>query len=162
MDVVERISALVAPVVTEEGLELVEIEHGGGLLRITLDREGGIDLEAITTASERISTLLDIDDPIPGGRYTLEVSSPGLERALRTPEQFSRFVGTPVQVRTQPDVEGDRRVAGVLEHADDEGVVIAGRRLSYRDIERARTVFEWGPAPKPGKTKKKNKKAVTS
>lgn len=147
--VAERVRDLIEPLVTAAGLELVEIEHGRGLLRVTLDREGGIDLDAITEASERISDLLDVHDPIPGGRYTLEVTSPGLERPLHTPAQFRRFIGTTVNVKTRPNVEGDRRIEGELTDADDEGIVVAGRRLAYADIERARTVFEWGPTPKP-------------
>lgn len=147
--VAERVHALVEPLVTSTGLELVDVEYGPGALKITLDREGGIDLETITTASEQISDLLDVHDPIPGGRYTLEVTSPGVERPLRTPEQFRRFVGTTVAVRTHPHVEGERRVQGELSEADDEGIVVDGRRLAYGDIERARTVFEWGPRDRP-------------
>ena len=147
--VAEKVHALVEPLVTSTGLELVDVEYGPGALKITLDREGGIDLEAITTASEQISDLLDVHDPVPGGRYTLEVTSPGVERPLRTHDQFRRFVGTTVAVRTHPDVDGERRVQGELTDADDEGIVVDGRRLAYRDIERARTVFEWGPAERP-------------
>lgn len=147
--VAERVKSLIEPLVTASGLELVEVEQGHGLLRVTLDREGGIDLDAITEASERISDLLDVHDPIPGGRYTLEVSSPGVERPLHTPAQFRRFLGTPVNVKTRPHVEGDRRIEGELTDADDDGIVVAGRRLAYADIERARTVFEWGASPKP-------------
>ena len=147
--VAERVRDLIEPLVTASGLEVVEVEHGRGLLRVTLDREGGIDLDAITVLSERISDLLDVHDPVPGGRYTLEVTSPGLERTLRTPAQFRRFVGTLVAVKTRPDVEGDRRIEGELTAADEEGIVVAGRHLVYGDLERARTVFEWGPSPKP-------------
>lgn len=147
--IAERVHALVEPLVTSTGLELVDVEYGPGAMKITLDREGGIDLEAITTASEQISDLLDVHDPIPGGRYTLEVTSPGVERPLRTPEQFRRFVGTTVAVRTHPDVDGERRVQGELSEADDESIVVDGRRLAYSDIERARTVFEWGTAERP-------------
>ncbi len=150
MNTQEQVRQLIEPLVTAAGLELVEVEHGPGLLRITLDREGGIDLDAITTASEHISDLLDARDPIPGGRYTLEVTSPGLERPLRTPAQFARFVGTVINVKTAAHVEGERRFSGELTDVDDLGIVVAGRRLDYPDIERARTVFEWGPAPRPG------------
>ena len=166
MSAVDRVRELIAPLVEASGLELVDVEHGGGLLRITLDRvtddpnepEAGIDLDTITEASERISDLLDLHDPIPN-RYTLEVTSPGLERPLRTPAQFRRFIGTMVAVKTNPDVEGDRRVEGELTEADETGITVGGRRLAYADIERARTVFEWGPTPKPGKSRRK--KATT-
>lgn len=155
MSTVDSVRELVEPVVDRAGLELVEVEHKPGLLRITLDRETGIDLDAITEATQQISDLLDTHDPIPGGRYTLEVTSPGVERPLRTPDQFRRFVGTTVSVRTRHEVDGERRFQGTLEAADDSGVVVDGRRFGYADIDRARTVFEWGPTPKPGSSRGK-------
>jgi ribosome maturation factor RimP len=97
------------------------------------------------------------------GRYHLEVSSPGLERPLRTPAHFQQAVGATVSLRLQPGVEGERRVVGVLVAADDDGVTVEvaddavrqhepGRRhVRHADIERARTTFAWGPQPKPGK-----------
>lgn len=160
MSTVDRVRELVEPLVAGDGLELVDVQHGAALLRITLDRPGGIDLDAITAASERISALLDLHDPIPGGRYMLEVTSPGLERPLRTPEHFRRFVGSALNVKTRPEAEGERRVQGMLREADDEGITIvlsdgpspgSLRRVAYVDIERARTVFEWGAVPKPGR-----------
>ena len=160
MSVVDRVRELVEPLVTASGLELVDVEHGPGLLRIYLDRvEGGIDLETITRSSEQISDLLDVHDPVPG-RYTLEVSSPGLERPLKTPAQFQRFVGTVVNVKTKSHVEGERRFQGELSAADEETATVAGRTLAYGDIEKAKTVFEWGPTPK--KTAAKTKKATTT
>lgn len=161
MDPVTRVSELVAPLLEAEGLELVDVELRGGTLRVSIDRPGGIDLHAVGVASEQVSALLDRHDPVPGDRYTLEVSSPGVERPLRTPEHFRRFVGTTVAVRTRPGIEGDRRIQGLLDAADDDGVTVAGRVLAYEEIERARTVFEWGSAPKPTSTPRK-KKAIRS
>lgn len=138
----DRVRDVVEPDLTAAGLEVVDVEHTGATLRVTVDRPGGIDLDSVSDASRRVSDLLDRHDMVPG-RYTLEVSSPGIERSLRTPEHFRRFVGTPVTVRTRPTVEGERRVDGVLESAGDEGIVVGGRSLSYADIERARTRFEW-------------------
>ena len=154
MGTVEKVTELVAPLVESQGVELYEVTFAGGLLTITLDRTDGIDLEAITHVSEQINDLLDLHDPVPG-RYTLEVTSPGLERPLRTAAQFRRFIGSAVAVRTTPQAEGERRIEGLLTEADDDGIVVDGRRLAYDEIDRARTVFAWGPAPKPGKTKKK-------
>ena len=161
MSVVDTVRELIEPLVTSQGLEVVDVEHGPGLLRIYLDRveTGGIDLDTITRASEQISDLLDVHDPVPG-RYTLEVSSPGLERPLKTPAQFQRFVGTVVNVKVRSHVEGERRFQGPLTAADDETVTVAGRTLAYADIEKARTVFEWGPTPK--KNPQKTKKATTT
>ncbi|HUP68250.1 MAG TPA: ribosome maturation factor RimP [Acidimicrobiales bacterium] len=147
MDVVARVLPLVEPLVVAEGLELVDVQLAGGSLQVFVDRPGGLDLEAISLLSRRISDVLDENDPVPG-RYVLEVSSPGLERPLRRPDHFRRFVGTTISVKTRPGVEGERRQKGVLEDADDEGIVLAGRRLTYDDIEIARTVFEWGGQPK--------------
>jgi ribosome maturation factor RimP len=166
MGAVEHVHELVASALDERDIELVDLEVKPGLLRVVVDRPGGIDLEAIAEVTRQLSHRLDDDDPIPG-RYSLEVSSPGLERPLRTPAHFARFVGTTISVKTKPEVEGDRRVQGVLDDADHEGITVASRRLAYSDIERATTVFEWGPTPKPGapqktKNKKKKKEAATS
>jgi ribosome maturation factor RimP len=153
VNVSDRVRELVTPTLATEDLEVVDVEHRGTVLRVTVDHPGGVDLEAVSTASRLVSDELDRHDVVPG-RYVLEVSSPGVERPLRTPEHFARFVGTTVAVRTRPGSEGDRRVEGVLEAADDTGVVVAGRRLAYADIERARTVFVWEAAAKPTKGKK--------
>lgn len=156
----ERVRELVEPVLATSDLELVDVEVGRGLVRLSLDRPGGIDLEAISAVSPAISAALDAADPLPDP-YHLEVSSPGLERPLRTPDHFRRFVGSPVSVRTLAGVEGERRVTGQLTEADDDGIAVAvpgaasPRRIRYPEIERARTVFEWGPTPKPGAPKKK-------
>jgi ribosome maturation factor RimP len=169
----DQVRQLVEPLVTPHGVEVVDVEHGPGLLRIYLDntdRSNPIDLDTITTYSEQISDLLDLHDVVPG-RYTLEVSSPGLERPLKTKEQFQRFVGTTVSIKTKSNVEGDRRFTGTLTDATDETITVDDRTLAYGDIEKAKTVFEWGPTPKktpataPKKHPKqpqKNKKATTS
>lgn len=159
-DLVERVRGLVEPLLEDMGVELFDVELKAGILRVSVDRAGGqpIDLDAISLASQRVSEVLDSEDPIPD-RYTLEVSSPGLERNLRTPAHFRRYVGTTVSVKTRPDTDGDRRIEGLLEAADDDGITVAGRRLSYDDVDRARTVFEWGGQPKP--TAKPKKKAAS-
>lgn len=156
----ERVRELVEPLLASSGLELVDVELAGGILRLSLDRPGGIDLDAIAEVSPAISATLDQADPIPDP-YQLEVSSPGLERPLRTPEHFRRFVGSKVSVRTRPGTDGERRVSGLLDHADDTGIEVrpegsdqAPRRIAYADIDRARTVFEWGPAAKPGQVRR--------
>ena len=148
----ERVRAAVEPPLSQRGFEVVDVERQGNVLRVTVDllvgpdgkvdKPGGIDLEAVTEATRLVNEVLDLHDLVEA-RTTLEVSSPGIERPLRTPEHFQRFVGTEVAVKVRPGTEGDRRLAGVLEAADDEGVVVAGRRLAYADIERARTVFVW-------------------
>jgi ribosome maturation factor RimP len=105
--------------------------------------------------------VLDRLDPV-AGRYTLEVSSPGLERHLRTPEHFARAVGETVSVRLRPGAAESRRVRGHLQSADEAGIVLSGPDVpggrlvvAYDQVERARTVFEWGPSggPRPGSSK---------
>lgn len=153
MAIVDRVRELVAPVIESEAVELYDVEHNGGVLRVFVDSPDGVDIEVIKRVSRGIGRVLDEADPIPT-RYTLEVSSPGLERPLRTPDHFRRAVGSDVKVKTMPAVEGDRRVQGVLVAADDDGFEIRTgdevRRLAYGDVSKARTVFEWGPSPKPG------------
>jgi len=171
MDVTERVRDLVEAPLAASGAELVDVELKGHTLCVFVDRPGGIDLDAVTDATQLVSRVLDEHDPVPG-HYTLQVSSPGVERPLRTPAQFRRFVGTEISVRTHAGVEGERRVEGVLTAADDAGVVVRARAadsgeprdraLSYGDIERARTVFTWGPAPKPGRPQSKQKKKAAS
>jgi ribosome maturation factor RimP len=159
----EMVRELVEPVLAAEGLELFDCELKPGLLRVTVDAPGGVSIDRLGQLSQRLSRLLDDRDPI-ASRYTLEVSSPGLERSLRTADHFRKAVGTTITVRTRGEVEGDRRVQGTLDSADDDGVVLDGRRITYDQIDRARTVFDWGGNPKPGHTgkpKQKQKKAVS-
>ena len=156
--VTERVRDLMAPLLAATTVELVDVEHVGGALRVVVDQPGGVDLETITQLTRQLSRLLDDDDPV-AGRYTLEISTPGLERRLRIPEHYARSVGDTVQVKTRPEVEGERRLTGVLAAADADGIVVRThttasepeRRLRYDEIERARTVFEWGPTPRPAK-----------
>lgn len=153
----DRVRELLAPLVQDAGLDVYDIELAGGTLRVLVDREGGADIDAISRLTRAISRALDEHDPI-SGSYTLEVSTPGLERPLRTPAHFTGAVGTTIKVKTRPGVEGDRRVEGTIATADDDTVTVrssAGneRTLRYDDIERARTTFEWGPTPKQEKTR---------
>ena len=158
---VERVRAVVEPAVTAADLELYDVELAGGTLRVLVDRSGGVDLAVLGDVTRAVSEALDADDPLPG-RYTLEVSSPGLERKLRTPAHFAAALGRKVRVRTVPGTEGERRLEGELTAADDDGVVLATpegeRRVAYGDVERAKTVFEWGPTPPPGAGRQRRRK----
>ena len=161
MGTTETVTALVAPILADFGLELYDVEHAGGVVKVTVDRAGGVDLDSLAAVTRSVSRELDHVDPIPG-HYTLEVTSPGLERNLRTPAHFGRAVGTKVNVRTRPGVEGDRRSTGVLVAAEADAVVVhtddgADRRLRYDEIERARTVFDWVRGEKPGHAGHKGK-----
>jgi len=145
------VEALVRPVVESVGLELWEAtyrrEEGRMVLRVTVDREGGVDLETISATSERLSRRLDLED-FGARRYELEVSSPGLERPLRTPPHFQRSVGERVKVKTVEPVDGTKIHEGALVSADAEAIVIVTDggelRVPYANLASARTVFEWG------------------
>ncbi|MHB1711970.1 MAG: ribosome maturation factor RimP [Acidimicrobiales bacterium] len=147
---------LLQPAVLACGLELIDVEPRAGVVMVTVDRVGGVDLEALTEANRVVSAVLDEHDPI-SGSYTLEVSSPGIERRLRTPAHFAKAVGETVSVKTRPPVAGPRRVTGELSVADSGGFeltaddVPGGRiRLAYSDVDWARTVFAWGSDPRSG------------
>src|SRR5687768_15563481 len=120
MGIAERVRDIVEPLLAARDLELYDLEHAGGKLNVVVDRPGGVDLEALSEATRVVSRALDDHDPIPG-HYTLEVSSPGLERVLRTPTHFERAVGSTLKVKLLPDVEGERRLGGLLQHADADG-----------------------------------------
>ena len=157
-DVADRVAELVEPLLDGAGHELYDVVLAGATLRVLV--AGSADLDELARLTREISTLLDEADPSPD-RYTLEVSSPGLERALRTPRHFAGAVGEKIKVKTTPSTDGDRRADGVLLAADDDGVVVdtgtGERRLSYGDIDKARTVFEWG-SEKPVSPSKKGTK----
>ena len=163
MSTPERVRALVEPLVADLDLELYDLEYAGGVVRVTVDRSGGVGMDAIAELTRSLSRAFDEQDPI-DGHFTLEVSSPGLERTLRTPAHFATAVGTRVSIKALPDLEGARRFSGTLEAVGDTDITVAldepsgtTRVIAFDDIERARTVFEWGPAPKPGKGPKAQK-----
>ena len=170
--VAEMLYRELSPVVDALGLELVDVELSGATVRVTVDREGGVDLDGLADANRAVSGALDRLDPI-SGRYTLEVSSPGLERRLRRPAHFARALGETVSLRLLPGSGDLRRLQGRLADADERGVRVEGpdvpggsAQVGYETIERARTVFEWGakPAPSPsrGKAPKGRERAATS
>jgi ribosome maturation factor RimP len=158
----ETIVAAVEPVLTPLGLELFDVQFTGSgrarTVRVVVDRDGGVDLDAITAASERIQPVLDDLDVL--GPFALEVSSPGLERPLSRPEHFRRAVGETVSVKVRDTGGEARRVRGVLVAVDDRGVTVeadnAAEYLEYDRVIQARTVFEWGAAPANGKRAKKH------
>lgn len=161
MSVADRVRELVLPILAERELELYDVEHAGGVLRVVVDRKGDLDLDALSDATRAVSRALDAADPI-SGRYTLEVTSPGLERTLRTPEHFARAIGETVKIKTAPGIE-ERRIQGVLTEAGADGIAVRTgeseadvRWLAYDDVVRARTVFEWGPAARDEKRERRS------
>jgi ribosome maturation factor RimP len=151
---IDRVRALVEPIVADLRLDLYDVERRGGTIRVTLDAapDGAepLTLDNIALATRLISRELDHADPI-AGRYTLEVSTPGLERQLRTPEHFARSVGATVALRLRDVASEERRVEGTLAAADDDAVTVElasgdQRRITYSTIDKARTVFDWDEA----------------
>ena len=114
-----RVWQLAAPLADSEGMEIVDIEfrhegsRGGRVLRLYLDKEGGPNVEDLSRVSRQLSELLDAEDTIDGA-YTLEVSSPGINRPLKKPEHFARFVGKRIRVRTRDLIDGRRSFLGIL------------------------------------------------
>jgi len=159
--VLRRVRSIVDPIASDLGLEVYDVEQRGGTIRVTLDTPpgspGSVDLDQLALATRLVSRDLDHDDPVPGS-YTLEVTSPGVERSLRTPAHFRREVGKTVSVRLSDASADERRFEGVLVAADDTtatfrlvgAVDVTERTVPLASIDRARTVFEWGPKPKPG------------
>jgi ribosome maturation factor RimP len=172
----QRVRALVAPIIRDLHLDLYDLEFRGGILRVTIDTppgsEGGVTLESIALATRLISREFDHDDPMPG-HYTLEVSSPGLERQLRVPAHFQREIGKTVNIRLRDTTSANRRVHGVLVAASEHDCTVRledpaddgtfpERVVPFDQIDRAKTVFVWGPTPKPTTAPKKTASAKTS
>jgi len=150
----ERLGRLVAPVAQDLDLSVYDVEDVGGTLRVLLDRPGGIDVDALSTATRRISEAMDADGTF-AATAMLEVSSPGLERKLRTRTHFAGAIGDRVKVKLRAGVEGDRRLDGVLTAVDDDALTVTPddgepRTVPLVDVDTAHTEFVWGPAPKPG------------
>jgi ribosome maturation factor RimP len=130
-EIVETVRKLAAPLVASEGMELVDVELAGSLghptLRLFIDRAGtGVTLDDCTSVSRTVSAALDVEDPIEGA-YELEVSSPGLDRPLRTPEHFAQFAGEKVRVKTFGPIEeceNRKTFVGVLKGYEGGRVVV--------------------------------------
>ena len=155
---VDRLWAVIEPYVAAEGIELDDLEivgkAPGVVVRVTLDADGGVGVDRLAEVSRRLSRLLDEEDPIDGS-YTLEGSSPGLERKLRRPQHFRKSVDREIKVKSRNEVAGTHSHRGVLAAAGDETFTVevdgAGREIAYGDVVSARTVFKWEKAAKPGK-----------
>lgn len=138
---------LFEPEVVAIGYELLGIEltqnGNGSILRVYIDKDGGVDIDDCVAVSHQLTGLLDVEDPI-AGHYDLEVSSPGLDRPLFTIEQFNKFIGEMVKIRLYEKHNGRKRFVGVLHAVNDDEVVINCEdeeyKVPFRLIERARLV----------------------
>ncbi|HEX2293980.1 MAG TPA: ribosome maturation factor RimP [Actinomycetota bacterium] len=160
MSALEEVRDLAEAVARRRSLRLWDVEMGGqpgrAIVRVFVDSDDGVDLDTVAEVSEEISRGLDLRDPIEG-RYTLEVSSPGLERSLKAPDHWRASVGKRVVVKTKEKVAGDsHRLDATVDAATDDEVVLRtdgdGARVSlpYGVIRSARTVFEWDAGVKKG------------
>lgn len=188
-DKAAEISRMLAPTVASLGVELLGIEYlpapGGALVRLYIDvpadevasaqAESGdelpraVSIEDCEAVSREVSAQLDVEDPI-SGNYTLEVSSPGLDRPLFTPEHFSRFLGETAKVTLRLPQDGRRRLSGVITRVGDDGVsfLLDGSEfvVAADNIDKARLVPDWAalglaptkPGAKPGPGKNPTKK----
>ena len=155
MGALEEVRELASAVASHRSLRLWDVEMTGqpgrSVVRVLVDADGGVDLDTLALVSDEVSRGLDLRDPI-AGRYTLEVSSPGIERNLRVPEHFELSIGQRVVLKTRERLVGDsHRIEGVITGAGEGAVTLdvdgAGEtEVAYDEIRSARTVFEWNGA----------------
>ena len=144
---------MAAPLARGEGLEIVDIElksesvRGGRVLRLFLDKEGGPSIDELGRVSRGLSDLLDEHEDVVDGAFTLEVSSPGINRPLRRPEHFERFVGKKVRVRTRDMINGRRSFLGELLEVSAEKIAVSqdGARweIPFSLIEKSNYEHDW-------------------
>ena len=127
MKVTEQVAAFAEPVVKEHGCELWDVEYvregSEYFLRLYIDKEGGVDINDCEAISRAMDPILDEKDPIPDS-YQFEVSSAGLERALKRPEDFARFMGSPVTVKLYRPLNGMKEIPAVLRGYEDGRVTV--------------------------------------
>ena len=150
--VVSKIKQIALRVTESEGLELVEVEVKGGgnqrLVRIWIDKPAGITHGDCELVSQQVGTILDVEDVVPGGRYTLEVSSPGVERKLLKPADYLRFQGKKVKVTLRDTIEGRRHWEGTLAGFSEGSAAIEVQpgktfRFPLDQIQKANLKFDW-------------------
>lgn len=147
-----RVWQLAVPLVEGERMEIVDIEfryegsRGGRVLRLYLDKEGGPNVDDLSRISRQLSELLDGEDTI-DGNYTLEVSSPGINRPLKKPAHFARFVGKRIRVRTRDLIDGRRSFLGILGQVVEDSVILTqeGKRyqIPFSMIEKSNYDHDW-------------------
>jgi ribosome maturation factor RimP len=143
----EKLIGLLEAPIQALGYELVELEFHpqgrGGLLRVYIDKDGGVTVDDCEAVSRQVSAVLDVEDPIPGA-YTLEVSSPGLDRPLRKAADYARFAGEQARIELMLPLSGRRRFQGTLKgcEADEVSIEVDGElhRLPLSGISKARLV----------------------
>jgi ribosome maturation factor RimP len=150
--VASKIEEIAQRVAQPEGLEVVEVEVKGGgsqrLVRISIDKPAGVTHGDCELVSQQVGTILDVEDVVPGGRYTLEVSSPGVERKLLKPQDYERFRGKKARIALREPRDGRRHWEGTLAGLENGSIALetgAGTtlRFSLDEIQKANLKFEW-------------------
>ena len=156
-DIAQGLWETIEPFLDAEGVELDDLvirgREGGRIVRVLVDAPDGIGVDRIAQITRALSRLFDESDPV-AGAYTLEVSSPGLERKLSRPRHFEKAIGREIDVKTTDLIDGAQRHRGVLQRADEATIHIVvdavERSIPMDSIAQAKTVFRWEKAPKPG------------
>lgn len=150
--VASKIEEVAQRVAQPEGLEVVEVEVKGGgnqrLVRIAIDKPEGVTHADCELVSQQVGTILDIEDVVPGGRYTLEVSSPGVERKLVKPQDYQRFQGKKASITLREEIEGQRYWEGTLAGYEDSVITLDVKpdktiRFPFEQVLKAHLKFEW-------------------
>jgi len=150
--VVEQITVIAERVAASEGLEIVDVQllGGGGtrVLRLFIDKPEGVSHADCELMSQQVGTILDVEDIIPGGKYTLEVSSPGVERKLSKPRDFERFTGQKIKVTLREPVEEKTHWMGVISSFSGGTITLEpspGKTIQFplEQVEKANLKFEW-------------------
>jgi ribosome maturation factor RimP len=150
--VAAKIEEIAHRVAESEGLELVEVEvKGGGVnrfVRISIDKPDGVTHGDCEMVSQQVGTILDVEDVVPGGHYTLEVSSPGVERKLLKPLDYQRFQGKKAKIALRDPVDGRRNWDGTLAGFDDGIIMLETApgqtmRIALEQVHKANLKFEW-------------------
>ncbi len=151
-EIIGKITAIAERVAAREGVELVEVQLLGGgnsrLLRIFIDRTGGVTHGDCENMSHQVGTILDIEDVIPGGSYTLEVSSPGVERKLVKPGDFERFAGKKARLVLHTPIENSKHLTGTLGGLDGGAIRIELEKggsllIPFEQVAKANLKFDW-------------------
>ena len=149
--IVARARAIAERIASSEGLEVVEVEWKGsaarGVLRIFIDKPGGVTHADCETVAKQASTILDIEEAVPASHYQLEVSSPGLDRKLLKLDDFRRFAGKKANLSLREPLEGKQRLTGRLAGVEDGWIVLEPKdgepvRVRHEDVRLARLVVE--------------------
>ena len=139
--ITEKVEALAAPIVEDEGCELWSVEYvreaGTWFLRVFIDKDGGVGIDDCERISRRLDPVLDEADPIPES-YVFEVGSPGAERELKRPSDFEKFMGSTVELRLYSPYKGQKIIVGTLESYEDGAVTVNGVRFEKAQTAQVR------------------------